>query len=341
MADRCQHVRRSDFDADLIPSDAAPGWLRELHDTTSNGPQPLEGRHARNGVVAFTQANRFAAPAGVLKRAASAKRKSNLLHEARVLALLAHAGSPAQALAPRLLGLWRLSSPDTLYMLTSTLSGTPLADLPATRIPNLRSQISCLIDTLHAVQRHAGLTNEGVEVESWQQHASAELTRYARLLDDHRHAAAAAVLRRLSDVPIDQSSGHRLVHRDLSPTNLIIQPGHEDVTVRACDFASSFFGPRLWELAGAELFLFPARPELRAPLRSHFEHVAGDRCAEQTLCLTVWQLARLYAAAHRRGDAAATRRIAHALNGADPGPLRDSSDCYRHVAMLGDHLRSR
>ena len=339
MPDRCQHVRRSDFDANLIPSDAAPGWLRALHDTTSDAPRPLEGRYAGNGVVALTQPNRFAAPAGVLKRAASTKRKSNLLHEARVLALLAHTGSPAQALAPRLLGLWRLSSPDTLYMLTSTLSGIPLADLPG--IPNLRSQISRLIDTLHAVQRPAGLTNEGVEVESWQQHASAELTRYARLLDDHRHAAAAAVLRRLRDVPIDQSSGHCLVHRDLSPTNLIVQPGHDDVAVRACDFASSFFGPRLWELAGAELFLFPARPELRAALRSHFEHVAGDSCAEQTLCLTVWQLGRLYAAAHRRGDAAATRRIARALNSADPGPLRDSGDCYRHAAMLGDHLRSR
>jgi hypothetical protein len=98
---------------------------------------------------------------------------------------------------------------------------------------------------------------------------------------------------------------------------------------------------RLWELAGAELFLFPARPELRVPLRSYFQHFAGDSCAEQTLCLTVWQLARLYSAAHRRGDAAATRRIADALSTADPGPLRDSRDCYRHAAMLGDHLRSR
>lgn len=142
-------------------------------------------------------------------------------------------------------------------------------------------------------------------------------------------------------MPIDHSGGHRLVHRDLSPTNLIIDHRHGDVTVRACDFASAFFGLRLWELAGAELFLFPARPELRAPLRSRFEHVVGDRCAEQTLCLAVWQLGRLYAAAHRRSDTTATRRIARALSSADPGPRRNSSDCYRHAAMLGEHLRSR
>lgn len=164
MPNRSPHDLPSDAYSDLMPSDAAPAWLRELHDNATSGLRSFEGGRAGSGVLAITEPNRIAAPAGVLKRATSAKRESNLLHEARVLALLQRTASRAPSLVPRLLGLWRLRPPDTLYMLTSTLSGIRLADLPAaTGTPELSSQIGRLIDTLHDVQRPSGLTNEGAE----------------------------------------------------------------------------------------------------------------------------------------------------------------------------------
>lgn len=343
IRERLQHEqgdRRSDPYADLEPSDDPPAWLRRLHhDTTASGSPALQSRRAGSGVLTITEPNELSARPGVLKSATSAKRQRNLLHEARVLALVARSCPQAQGLTPRLLGLWRVGPPDTLYILTTTLPGTPLADLPDVRTPELRSEISRLIDALHSLERPVGLTNEGVDIECWQKHASAELTRYADLLVSHGYTAAANILRRFREVPIDQSGGHRLVHRDLSRSNLIIDHRCGHVAVRACDFASSFFAPRLWDLAGAELFLFPTRPDLRAPLRSQFEQIAGDRCAKQTLCLAIWQVCRLYAAAHRRADATATRRIAHALSTADIGRGPQVTACYRRAAMLGDQLR--
>jgi hypothetical protein len=76
-------------------------------------------------------------------------------------------------------------------------------------------------------------------------------------------------------------------------------------------------------------------------MRSHFERVAADTCAEQTLCLAAWQIGRLYAAAHRGADKAATRRFAHALSTMNICRELEMTDRYRRAAKLGDLLHFR